>query len=319
MNFNDFKEKATNEIFDFLSAHNITSDKYDVELTRSHKNNQELYGLKIFPKDNRNEMIPVFYLENIYQELENGADYEDLMTQFADFIAEHLNESPLFDADKLKDFVNDINIVKPHIYSIICNTEKNKDALAERPHKDFDDLSVYYRVMLKKGEDGTFSFAITNDNLKMWNISVDELHEIAAENNYPNYEYKTMADTIAEIMGVPPQLLPPQYITPEMDKQFVLSTKEKVNGAVAITDERIMTEIKNKIGDFYIIPSSTHEVIIMPKEALTIEFANSMIEDVNRTSLSAEDFLSDHLYEYNFKTHTLETPYPDKDLEEDLD
>ena len=52
----------------------------------------------------------------------------------------------------------------------------------------------------------------------------------------------------------------------------------------------------------YIIPSSVHEVLIIPKVGnITSEELNKMVREVNESDLEREDILSDHVYEYSYK------------------
>ncbi len=53
-------------------------------------------------------------------------------------------------------------------------------------------------------------------------------------------------------------------------------------------------------GDFYIIPSSVHEVILMPHDGMLPEEAmKEMIYDINRTQVEPEEMLSDSLHYYD--------------------
>lgn len=72
--------------------------------------------------------------------------------------------------------------------------------------------------------------------------------------------YKDMDDEDAE------RLL--ADMVPQDDLMFVLSNKQKVNGAAALLDKDIMQKIVEKFGeDFYILPSSVHECIIVSADA----------------------------------------------------
>ena len=52
--------------------------------------------------------------------------------------------------------------------------------------------------------------------------------------------------------------------------------------------------------DYYIIPSSVHELIIIPAEGSEIcpDEINEMIQTVNRDMVSREEVLSEHCYKY---------------------
>lgn len=51
------------------------------------------------------------------------------------------------------------------------------------------------------------------------------------------------------------------------DTMFVLTNDTKVNGAAAILNDDIRQEIVEKVGDFYMLPSSIYETLIIPKDA----------------------------------------------------
>ena len=52
-------------------------------------------------------------------------------------------------------------------------------------------------------------------------------------------------------------------------------------------------------GDYYMIPSSVHEFLLVPREReQDREELKKMIAEVNRTELPPEEVLSEHLYLY---------------------
>lgn len=81
----------------------------------------------------------------------------------------------------------------------------------------------------------------------------------------------------------------------------ILSNEQKMNGATALLDSKMMDEISERMGgDFYILPSSLHEVIILPvRDDFNIKDLEAMVQDVNATQVSNEDQLSDHVYAYD--------------------
>ena len=64
---------------------------------------------------------------------------------------------------------------------------------------------------------------------------------------------------------------------------------------------RMYYDFAQKLGeDLYILPSSVHEVILLPKLSVfeKDELVN-MVREVNTEGVAAEEVLSDHVYEYN--------------------
>ena len=81
---------------------------------------------------------------------------------------------------------------------------------------------------------------------------------------------------------------------------FVLSNIYCVEGAAYIAFDDILSEIKNKLNEnFYILPSSINEVLIIPESFVTPNFVKEMIRDVNSTVVTKIDKLSDNIYFYN--------------------
>ena len=61
-----------------------------------------------------------------------------------------------------------------------------------------------------------------------------------------------------------------------------------------------------RISEYFILPSSVHEVLIVPKnDQMDLKTLESMVQDVNATQVSPEERLSDHVYAYDAKEHEL--------------
>ena len=61
--------------------------------------------------------------------------------------------------------------------------------------------------------------------------------------------------------------------------------------------ERISNELRD---DFYILPSSIHEVIILPRRySPAPEELDQMIVEINETQVAVDEILSDHAYYYS--------------------
>ena len=76
------------------------------------------------------------------------------------------------------------------------------------------------------------------------------------------------------------------------------------NGAVYMTDLELLRGFCDKIeSDVYIIPSSVHEVLLIPVDGTESEsMLNEMIADVNKTELEPVEVLSNHAYYFSRNT-----------------
>ena len=57
--------------------------------------------------------------------------------------------------------------------------------------------------------------------------------------------------------------------------------------------------------DLWILPSSLHEVIVVPSNLGDAEIFKGMVECVNAEEVKAEDKLSDNVYRFNRSTKTI--------------
>lgn len=84
---------------------------------------------------------------------------------------------------------------------------------------------------------------------------------------------------------------------------YVITNTKGLNGACSILYENNIHELATKLGtDLYILPSSIHECIALPVGAVELCDVAGMVETANRTEVSADEQLSDHVYYYNKDT-----------------
>ena len=88
---------------------------------------------------------------------------------------------------------------------------------------------------------------------------------------------------------------------------YVYSNQSKVNGAVYMLDKESMSAVADKIGEsFAILPSSIHEVIVLPvNEDMDRQTLEAMVQDVNAGQVAPEERLSDHVYMYDSQAKEL--------------
>ena len=126
----------------------------------------------------------------------------------------------------------------------------------------------------------------------------------------------TMADAVigsiedcmeAIIQDKEPGLEPVHEWKPRNDEVlFVLTTRSTINGAGVIGCGPLLHKIHKKIGDYYLIPSSVHEVLIAPVKHLKgidIKDITDMVRLINQTEVLPEDRLSDRAFMYDCVLH----------------
>lgn len=298
MDFEEFKNSVAEQVKDFLP------EKYEdasVTLQDVTKNNDTvLTGLLIKTEDSN--IAPNIYLENFFEQYQDGREMADILQNIADVRVQHEMEQG-FDVTRLTDF----DQVKDNIICKLVNAELNTDYLADKPHTMMEDLAVVYAIDLGGNESGHMTAPITNSLMEQYGITQEELHDIALHNlSESQIEFKTMRDVLVDMMfpdGIQPDdprafMLPPEEENPSM---YVLSNADKLNGAAALLDAKTMEDISEKLGgDFIVLPSSIHETIVLPvNEDMDRHTLEAMVQDVNAGQVAPEERLSDHVYMYD--------------------
>ncbi len=114
-------------------------------------------------------------------------------------------------------------------------------------------------------------------------LTREEVMSFARDNTIINY--RPRLDTVSEILGIPEFGLP----------LYCLTNEKKCFGAGTILYPNMKEKIEKIIGDFIIIPSSVHEVLLMPDMGNAGDI-KQIIDEVNSTIVADEDILSDRVY-----------------------
>ena len=173
--------------------------------------------------------------------------------------------------------------------------------------------------LLLDGKETTATITITDNLMDGYGITLEELHDQALQNmdTLQPHSFKGMNETVAEMIAVDiardqnvgmdeAKEMAMQMMPDIPDIMYVLTNDTKVNGAAVILNDDIRQEIAEKVGDFYMLPSSIHETLIIPKDAgMEFKELEQMVQEVNQTQVAPGERLSDHIYEYDAKEHEL--------------
>ncbi len=279
-----------------------TGDSYRVRLNDVRKNNGVvLRGLTVMQDDSN--ISPTIYLNNYYEEYTNG---RVTLINVVNDVMDTYNRNKVNQSIDMRSFLNYESVKQSIVYKLV-NTEKNRVLLEDIPHIEFLDLSIVFQCLVSQEDLGTASILIHNVHLKLWDISVEELYQAAKENTQllQEYEIKNMTDVLYEIMKTEDgeEFDDDDYISKLSDSipMYVLSNKSRVEGAACMLYPNLIQDFADAIdSSFYIIPSSIHELLLLPaehdEESREIK---SMIREINDTQVSAEEILSYSLYFYD--------------------
>ena len=305
MDFEEFRERLMEDLKDSLQDR--TGKEYTADANHVKKlQNADYDGIVIRPEG---EQVGVnLDAQMLFAAYESGKSYDEVVEQATNIVAEGFENQPSF---SVEDFSN-YDVMKEKLAIQVVSTERNTEMLEKIPHKEVEDMSMVCRFVVGNNENEMGTVLVTNQMLESYGITEEQLFNDAAKYapELRPSEIKGMADVLAEMMGVDVSELGETMGMPESPElpMYVASTHDKMNGAGIIGYPGFMDMASEKVGgDFFLLPSSVHEVLLIPDDGKT-DYRNleSMVREVNATQVELKDQLSDNVYHYDSKEKVFE-------------
>lgn len=226
---------------------------------------------------------PCIHLDYYYDEFMKGRSAEEIAKSIVDLYCARPDFSET-DVSLSWDRLHD------HISFMLINYERNREMLKSMPHIRFLDFALIFRT--DSGFLGIDGFIKISTAL-MSQLGVDtKALFTAAYKNTP---------TLLPISIFPMGKLFSDDMISECDLPEILvcTNQAKSYGAsVILYDDFIKKAAESGYEDFYIIPSSVHELLLFRKESENMrEDLEELVREVNRSdAVSASDYLSDRVY-----------------------
>ena len=233
----------------------------------------------------------MIYLDGIYKEYERGRSMADCVREVCSLYT--VNQWEKEKTEKIFHMICSWEESRTKIYPILLPYEKNRELLKNVIHKKYLDLALCCCLTLEDEERNNMSVRVTEGILQQWEISEEDLFRQAYENmQNAGYHIINMMQIIKEC-GFEGEM--------PATKMFVLTNRKQLYGAAGILETDLLKNFSDRIGkNLFILPSSIHEVILIPDEGRFGEsLLKEMIMDVNENVLQEEDFLADHAYYFD--------------------
>jgi hypothetical protein len=171
------------------------------------------------------------------------------------------------------------------VVGVLINAELNKSLLEHLPHRRLLDLALIYRVIVKTSDTGVTSAMVSHQMAGHYGFSEEDLFQAAIRNT--------------------PELMP--VICQEMEREFYLLTNaHKINGASALLYEGILEQVAEELeDDLYILPSSIHEVFLVPATKHNLHLLKQVVRTANQEVVTQEELLSNSIYQYDRRSGQL--------------
>lgn len=301
MDYETFKQEFAEDIKEKLSQKGygeVETNFHNIE-----KTNQNYEAISVVPAGGN---IGVNYnIENAFASYEHSGDYEGVLASATGAIASGLDQVPVVNVNALMNY----EIMKEKLSVEVISAEVNEELLAKVPHDRIEDLAVVYRFIMESNEDGRASILVNNDLIERMGVTHEQLRTDALENS-PEIRpavIQGMNEVMKEMMG--PEAYEMFGIPDDTEEMmFIATVPDKNSGAGVLAYQDFMDQAAEKIGgDFFILPSSIHEILLVPDDGQKgADELKAMVMDVNATQVSPEERLSDNVYHYDSKEHIFE-------------
>lgn len=260
---------------------------------------------------------PIFNLDELR---ERGLSEQEMVA----FIAERFRFHQMEDESgkKIVSCLRNYEEAKKHLALRCCNLPNNISYLEDKPYRMITgDIAAYVVVnigdLISNINDGIATTSVTHSLLKNWGISFEEAYSDALSNGFTPY-IGNIGDMLDEMYSDEPDIwkcrnffskgfLQPledyeliQHMSLGLPSMFVISNPKQIGGGTILAYPEALKELSDFFAmDMVVLPSSIHEILVVPYESLDIEEISSMsmmVTEVNETSVAEEDILSSTAY-----------------------
>lgn len=278
----------------------IAGKEAEVFIHRVTKNNGIILDGIVIMKNGSN-FSPTIYLNGYYSMYLSGCELDEIVRRVYDIYLNSIGNVTIPD-----DFFMSFEKLRNNVAFRVINYERNEKLLENIPFRRFKNLAIVYFVVIDDIEEGRGIVTIYNNHVGYWNISEDILYNCAIINTprlYPA-EIKPMNQVVSDMILKESnednidELIAHVNRMNEEFPMYVLTNSYRSYGASCMLYDGLLMKFARHIeADLYIVPSSVHELILIPVDGeVTKEGLDEMIRNVNSTELSKEEILSDTAY-----------------------
>ena len=284
MDFKEFTEKVKKGLEE------LANGETEVVVEERLKNNGlKLTGISMLQKGE--SVSPVVYMEPFYKHYKEGdCTLHGAVEKIEGILNEHSGHTEL--EASVEDFGN-WGSVRTRIFAKLINADMNRELLQRVPNRMFLDLAVVYYVKVQDFSDGSGTILVDDRHLQLWDADETMLYETALFNmETDGICFQGMEEILLEAG---------RGSLPAPSGMYVLTNRTKLFGASELVRTDILSRIAEMLQDnLVILPSSIHEVIVLPeKEAPSEQEAAEMVKAVNDSELAPDEILSDHVYRFD--------------------
>ncbi len=299
MDYRTFVEKIREKIQEHLGK------DYEVQITTNPKlNGTEKTGLSIRKTQEPQQVMPIIYLEECFERYLQEKEFSECVEEIC-VVYKHQKENEEKIMAELKSIENmkRWEKVQNKVYPMLVSAKENEDLKGKYFYQEYLDFLILY--VIRVTEVGIGSIKITKQMVKSWKVSEYEIHHQAVENlKTDGYRVRSLNSVVKEnLLGITEDA---EEEIEEAEPMYVLTNQIKYFGAAGIF---LCAEMFQKIvgkQNFYILPSSVHELILVKDtDGYDMETLSTMVRNVNEEQVTEDERLSNHAYYYDWRQNRI--------------
>ena len=238
-------------------------------------------------------VAPCFYIDEEYTRHLNGTPIADIASRVAANMKNSATPASDIDISLITDFDKAKSNIIPRLIDI--RPGKNDGYLKDRICNPMagTQIGIIYDITLPNNVNAEMTVGVTSNLLETWNITPDDLHELAIRNGS-----KLRPVYFSDMFSMLNDLSPLPFPEAEPDTtMFVLTTKNKSNGASVILYPETIEMLHTRFPKgFWLLPSSVHDWIIVHKDLGDPDMLKEMVMAINASEVLPADQLADEVF-----------------------
>lgn len=270
-------------------------DGYLVDVVDLPKNNRIDYkGLSVLRLYRGNGGYgKVLEVGPVYQEYINGKSLKECVWMLKSIYENGGDRAEIL---SITETVTRWESVKDCVYPMLVQMAGNDSFLCAVPYRPYLDLAVCYYAEVEI--DGINGIIRATDSLAdLWGVKEGDIYKQALKNmGRAGYELTGIKELLEEVAG-------DETKDKEMEGPtiYAVTNKGRHFGAAAILDRNFLEKCSLQLnGSFYLLPSSIHEMVVVPYDGRIISGElQMMVREINKAMVAPEEQLSDTVYYYD--------------------
>ncbi len=235
---------------------------------------------------------PTIYAEDFYKLYKAGMPISKLSSDAVDAVRPYIDNVPVFGDDVL-----DLSAHPENLRVRMIGRIRNREALKNMPYLDLK-CGLVLTADIWQGE---YRTVVSNSMIESLGMDKEKLFELALA----NYSMKDavlfrLEDILADDDDDDREnLIEAQSgnLMPDNEGLYLLSNKDSFWGAAALFYPGVMERVYGLMGgDFYVLPSSVHELLLLPVSSMDPQKLVDTIRSANRSVMKESEILADDLF-----------------------